>query len=202
MLEGKLLLATRNEDKIVEIKQLLHGFDFTIHALSDYVDLPETIEDRDSLKGNAIKKAQEAFKQTGMPALADDTGLEVDALDGRPGIYSARYAGNDATYSDNVNKLLKELKFKTGKERCARFKTVAALKVKNKIYLFDGVCEGRITDDLKAKQGFGYDPVFRPDGYEKTFAEMDMETKNQISHRGRAFKKVAAFLEYYTHYVV
>jgi len=198
MIEDKLLLATRNEDKIVEIKQLLHGFDFTIQALSDYVDLPETIEDRDSLKGNAIKKAKEAFQQTGIPTLADDTGLEVDALDGRPGVYSARYAWEDATYTDNVDKLLEELEGVTGKERSARFRTVAALKIKSKVYLFDGVCEGRITDDLTVQKGFGYDPVFKPEGYDNTFAEMDAETKNQISHRGRAFKKVVAFLRYNT----
>mgnify|MGYP005841134661 FL=1 len=197
MINDQLILATRNKDKIVEIEQLLEEFDLSITTASEFADLPETVEDHDTLRGNAIKKAKEVFIHTGIPSVADDTGLEVDALDGRPGVFSARYAGEKASYSDNVTKLLEELKGVESEQRTARFRTVAALALEKKVYLFDGVCNGFITEKPSGTGGFGYDPVFKPEGYEQTFAELDAAAKNTISHRGRALNKLKAFLAYH-----
>mgnify|MGYP006424792017 CR=1 FL=1 len=197
MINDQLILATRNKDKIVEIEQLLEDFDLSITTASEFADLPETVEDQDTLRGNAIKKAKEVLIHTGIPSLADDTGLEVDALDGRPGVFSARYAGEEASYSNNVTKLLDELKDIDSEQRTARFRTVAALALEKKVYLFDGVCNGFITEKPSGTGGFGYDPVFKPEGHEQTFAELDAAAKNTISHRGRALNKLKAFLAYH-----
>lgn len=157
----------------------------------DIPDLEDVVEDQDTLEGNALKKARYVNKATGIPALSDDTGLEVEALDGAPGVYSARYAGEDATYNDNVMKLMGAMSDE--KNRSAQFRTVIALVDDDKEYTFDGICEGEITLDKRGENGFGYDPVFQPTGYEKTFAELDAAIKNNISHRGRA---VQAFIEF------
>ncbi|MGK7371693.1 MAG: RdgB/HAM1 family non-canonical purine NTP pyrophosphatase, partial [Candidatus Halalkalibacterium sp. M3_1C_030] len=154
----------------------------------DYPNLKEVEEDKLTLEGNAIKKARYVYEETGLPALSDDTGLEVDALDGRPGVFSARYAGEDVVYEDNVQKLLAELAGVDLKDRKAQFRTVAALVSDKGTHTFEGVCRGVILTEKRGEKGFGYDPVFQPEGYKETFAEMESETKNKISHRGKAIQ--------------
>jgi len=156
--------------------------------------LKEVEEDHPTLEGNALKKARYVYEATGLPALSDDTGLEVDALSGRPGVYSARYAGEDATYQDNLEKLLEELAGVAPKDRKAQFRTVAALVSGDDTHTFEGVCRGVILSKPRGDKGFGYDPVFQPEGYNQTFAELDPGVKNEISHRGRAIKKLRNFL--------
>lgn len=188
-----IVLASRNKHKIEELRSTLAPLGITLKSTYDFPDLEEVIEDRDTLEGNALKKARYVFKETGLPTLSDDTGLEVDALDGRPGVYSARYAGKDATYQDNVDKLLGEM---LGVDnRTARFRTVVALITESGVYTFEGVCKGTIIKEERGNQGFGYDPVFLPDGYDETFAELDADTKNEISHRGHAIQKFYDWLK-------
>ena len=190
---NKLVLATRNRNKISEMKELISELNIEIASAPDFPGLEEVEEDLPTLEGNALKKARYVHLQTGLPALADDTGLEVEAFDGRPGVYSARYAGEYATYQDNVLKLLSEL---DGiHERGARFRTVVALVSEKGEFTFEGVSKGRIEETQRGEKGFGYDPVFRPDGYEETFAQLDTETKNKISHRGKAIVKFISFLK-------
>ena len=180
----RLVLATRNPGKVSELAARLADLDVDLVSAAD-LGAPPVEEDADTLAGNAEKKARALFAHAGLPALADDTGLEVDALDGRPGVHSARYAGDDADDVDNRRKLLAEL---AGAEsRTARFRTVLAYVDGDGVRTFDGVCEGAITRAESGTGGFGYDAVFRPaqaDG--RTFAEMSADEKNQISHRGRA----------------
>ena len=185
----QLVIASRNPHKIQEILQPL-GIE--VLSTQDFAELEEVVEDKETLQGNALKKARYVASETGLPALSDDTGLEVEALDGAPGVYSARYAGKKASYQDNVDKLLVELKNAT--TRKAQFRTVVALVNGAEEFTFEGVCKGEIITEKRGSGGFGYDPVFRPDGYEKTFAELDSETKNKISHRGRAIQKFVEFL--------
>lgn len=182
-----IFLASGNSHKIEELRQLLEPLQIRIRSTRDLDDVEEVEEDQSDLAGNALKKARYWHNVTGLPALADDTGLEVDALNGAPGVYSARYAGENVTYSDNVEKLLRELEGKT--DRKARFRTVIAYVTDHGEQLFEGVCNGIITTETKGEKGFGYDPVFRPDGYSETFAELSAEEKNQISHRGKALEK-------------
>jgi XTP/dITP diphosphohydrolase len=188
---NRVILATRNKNKIEEMRAILAPLGIELVSALDIPDLEDVVEDQDTLEGNALKKARYVNKATGIPALSDDTGLEVEALDGAPGVYSARYAGEDATYNDNVMKLLGAMSDE--KNRSAQFRTVIALVDDDKEYTFDGICEGEITLDKRGEKGFGYDPVFQPTGYEKTFAELDAAIKNNISHRGRA---VQAFIEF------
>ncbi|MDZ7808139.1 MAG: RdgB/HAM1 family non-canonical purine NTP pyrophosphatase [Gracilimonas sp.] len=189
----KLVIASRNKHKIGEMQQLLSPLGIEVLSTQDFPDLKEVVEDRPTLKGNALKKARYVSGQTGLPALSDDTGLEVEALNGEPGVYSARYAGPSATYEDNVLKLLNEL---DGKEnRKARFRTIVALVEQNEEFTFEGICKGKIIEEQRGSEGFGYDPVFLPDGYEKTFAELDGSTKNKISHRGKAVENFVKFLK-------
>ncbi len=152
-------------------------------------DLPET---GSTLKSNAIQKARYVHDKFGVNCFADDTGLEVAALDGRPGVYSARYAGNSADSSDNIEKLLTELK--GVEDRRASFRTVIALIIANQEYLFEGIIHGTIAESASGSEGFGYDPVFIPDGFSKTFSEIGVEEKNKISHRSIATKKLVDFL--------
>ncbi len=191
----ELVLASRNEHKIRELRETLASLNITLHSALDYERLVEVVEDRHTLEGNAIKKARYVYEEIGLPALADDTGLEVDALDGRPGVYSARYAGEEASYQDNLEKLLSELAGVKMKDRGAQFRTVAALVSDGGTHTFEGKCRGVILKQPRGEGGFGYDPVFRPDGYEQTFAELDAEVKNAISHRGRAVEKLYAWLK-------
>jgi XTP/dITP diphosphohydrolase len=191
----KLLIATHNADKVTEIKHLLDGMDLEFTTLSAYPLIPQTIEDADSLEGNALKKAEEAFRATGLPAVADDTGLEVFYLNGAPGVYSSRYAGERATYADNRQKLLDCLRGVPPRRRAARFRTmVAFVPSPGKAHIFEGVCPGVIIEKERGSGGFGYDPIFLPDGYDETFAEMELSRKNTLSHRARAFQSFAEFL--------
>ncbi|MEQ8579640.1 MAG: RdgB/HAM1 family non-canonical purine NTP pyrophosphatase [Balneola sp.] len=189
----KLILASRNKNKIEEMKQLVTHLGIDVFSALDFPDLEEVEEDKPTLEGNALKKARYVNQQTGIPALSDDTGLEVEALDGAPGVFSARYAGENATYQDNVLKLLGALNGK--KNRAAQFRTVVALVDGGKEWTFEGVCKGKIISEQIGKKGFGYDPIFMPDDFAETFAQMDPNIKNLISHRGKAVQKFVEFLE-------
>lgn len=189
----KLIFATHNKNKLKEVRSLIPS---SIELLSlDDINLLEEIEETAAtIEGNAILKAQTIYKQTGINCFADDSGLLVDALNGAPGVYSARYAGehkNDSD-SDNLEKLLNEL----GKNdnRNAHFKTVMALIIDGKEYLFEGIINGTITTQKSGANGFGYDPIFLPNGYTETFAEMSSEIKNVISHRAKAMKQLVEFV--------
>jgi XTP/dITP diphosphohydrolase len=188
----KLILASQNEHKIQELRELTSRLGIEILSARDFNQLEDVIEDQPDLEGNALKKARYVNKVTGFPALSDDTGLEVEALNRAPGVYSARYAGEDASYQDNVKKLLNQLKGKSNRK--AQFRTVVALVDGDNEYTFEGVCKGEILTEQKGEGGFGYDPVFKPEGYDQTFAELSSEVKNEISHRGRAMVKVLEFL--------
>jgi len=188
-----IFLASGNAHKIEELKQVLQPLGIDLKSTLDYPDAEEVVEDQPDLQGNALKKAQFWFNKTGLPSISDDTGLEVDALNGAPGVYSARYAGENPTYDDNVNKLLKELE-DVG-NRSAQFRTVIAFVDGSDKYFFEGICRGIIIDDKRGSKGFGYDPVFIPEGYKETFAELSSEEKNKISHRGRAVQKFIKFLK-------
>ncbi len=187
----QIIFATHNKHKLQEVKKLLSD-KFKILSLNDiglYDEIPET---GFTLKENASQKSHYLVQRFSQNCFADDTGLEVDALNGEPGVFSARYAGEKATYEQNVEKLLTELK--GIKNRKARFKTVISLIYNNKEYFFEGVVEGQILTEKKGNKGFGYDPVFVPNGYNQTFAEINTELKNKISHRGKAVQKLVRFL--------
>ena len=190
----RLVLATGNPDKVAELRHLL-GDRYVIERRPG--DLAETVEDGDTLESNALKKAREVAEHTASLAVADDTGLFVDALDGRPGVYSARYAGVEASYDDNVDKLLSELADVVGSDkRSARFRTVVAVVWPDGTErTVDGVVEGWIRPDRRGDLGFGYDPVFVPEGGgDRTFAEMTAEEKHALSHRARAVEAALALL--------
>lgn len=188
----KIVFATNNRHKLDEVSRILGG-KFDLLTPQDCGITDEIPENQTTLKGNASQKAHYIYNRTGLDCFADDTGLEVDALGGEPGVYSARYAGESKDSNANIDLLLKRMN-KTV-DRKARFKTVISLIISGKEHLFEGAVEGVITGTKSGTQGFGYDPVFRPDGYDITFAEMDSDTKNEISHRGRAVKKLAGFLD-------
>lgn len=190
---NKLVLASRNKNKIEEMKALVSHLGIEVFSALDFPNLEEVEEDQPTLEGNALKKARYVNQQTGIPSLSDDTGLEVEALNGEPGVYSARYAGEHATYQDNVLKLLSALKDKSNRK--AQFRTVVALVDGNEEYTFEGVCKGKIIEEQKGKKGFGYDPIFMPEEFAETFAQMDASIKNIISHRGKAVQKFLEFLE-------
>ncbi len=198
----EIVLATRNKKKIEEIRRIAADLPITVLSLDDFPDCPETVEDRDSFEGNATKKATEVCRCTGKPALADDSGLEVDALGGAPGIYSARYAGGAGGSNDvrNYEKLLDELKNTPDEKRGARFVCCIAISFPDGTEkTFFGYAKGRISRDPRGKTGFGYDPVFIPEGYKVTFAEMAGDEKDALSHRGKAIEKVAEFLHSILH---
>lgn len=190
-----IILASRNEHKIKELKESLEVLGIELKSAPEFPNLKEVKEDKLTLEGNALKKARYVYEETGLPALADDTGLEVDALDGRPGVFSARYAGEGSTYQNNVEKLLDELAGVALKDRGAQFRTVVALVSDQGTHTFEGICRGVILNEQRGDKGFGYDPVFQPHGFEETFAEMDSETKNKISHRGKAVQKLLEWLK-------
>jgi XTP/dITP diphosphohydrolase len=187
----ELLFATNNRHKIHEIKEIL---DESIHVLSleDVGFNGDIPEEQDTLEENALQKAEYVYNLYGIDCFADDTGLEIEALNGRPGVYSARYAGSLKDPEENMNKVLKELEGKDN--RSARFKTVISLIYNNNKYVFEGIVKGKILHDKRGEEGFGYDPIFQPDGYNQTFAEMPLNIKNKISHRSRAIRKLAIFL--------
>ena len=198
----KIVFATNNKNKLSEIREIL-GSGFEVMSLAEigcHEDIPET---GNTLLDNAVQKARYVFEKYGYDCFADDTGLEVDALDGEPGVHSARYAeGTDHDSNANMDKLL----YKLGDEsrRTARFRTVIALLQKQQsgesagegsvLHIFEGKVEGSIIKEKRGAEGFGYDPIFMPEGYDKTFAELGLDVKNQISHRARAVKKLADYL--------
>ena len=188
----KIVFATNNKHKLDEIRKIL-GENFEIVSLKEIgcdIDIPET---GNTLEVNALQKAEYVREHYGIDCFADDTGLEVDALNGQPGVHSARYAeGTDHDSNANMNKLLKELG--NNNNRKARFRTVIALFLNGETHLFEGIVNGHIAYEKHGTEGFGYDPIFVPEGYEQSFAELGMDIKNHISHRARAVKKLADFL--------
>ena len=186
----KLVLATRNLGKVRELSEMLgNRRDIKILSIKDFPNAPEVIEDGLTYHENAQKKATQTANYTGYLTLADDSGLEVDALDGAPGVHSARYAGTNASDADRIDKLLSAIKDEPDDPRTARFKcTMAVAKPNGHVDVVVGVCDGQIIHEPRGNQGFGYDPVFVPHGYDQTFAELGEEVKNQISHRSKALK--------------
>ena len=187
----KLVFATNNKHKLEEIRALVSD-SIEIVGLRDIGCFEEIDETENTLEGNAKIKSDYVSNKFGLDCFADDTGLEVDALDGAPGVYSARYAGEDATFQDNVDKLLDALK--DIDNRRARFRTVISLILEGHQHYFEGICEGEITREPQGTEGFGYDPIFKPVGSKVTFAQMSMEEKGRISHRGKATQKLITFL--------
>ncbi len=191
-----LVVATRNKGKILEINALLAGLVDRISGAGDYVDFPETIEDGATFEENALKKAREAVLFTGLPALADDSGLVVDALDGRPGVFSARYAGEGAGDTANNARLLEECRDIPSDRRQAAFVCVLAFVTPEGVEkLFTGRVAGRILTAARGEGGFGYDPLFLVDGFERSMAELTLAEKNGVSHRAWAFMKFREYLE-------
>ena len=188
----KLVFASNNAHKLAEIRSILAGR-VEVVSLSDidcHDDIPETA---DTLEGNALIKARHIWEHYGLYCFADDTGLEVEALDGAPGVYSARFAGEKATFEDNISLLLERLQGVPAPRRAA-FRTVIALIDEYGTHLFEGSVAGEITEERLGEQGFGYDPVFLPEGQTKTFAQLTESEKNSMSHRGRAIQKLASYL--------
>jgi len=191
----ELVLATRNHDKVIELVALLGDLGITIRTLDEFPDAPDVVEDGGTCEANAVKKARAIAESTGLPAVADDTGLEVDALGGWPGVYAARYAGEDATYEDNCRKLLRELTGVPREQRTARFLTVAAIALPSDgIRVAQGTLEGVIAEEASGTLGFGYDPVFLIPELGKTLAQLSADQKNTISHRAKAVTKVREIL--------
>ena len=192
----ELVLATRNRHKGEELAALLGDLGVTIRTLDEFPDAPEVIEDGDTCEANAVKKARVIAEFTGLPAVADDTGLEVDALGGRPGVYAARYAGEDATYEGNCRKLLRELADVPRERRTARFLTVAAIALPSEdIRVTRGTLDGMIAEEATGTLGFGYDPVFLIPELGKTLAQLSPDQKNTISHRAKAFTQAKDLLK-------
>jgi len=187
----KLVFATHNNNKLKEVQQLLPNH-IKLLSLDDISCTEEILETENTLTGNAKLKADYITRTYGYDCFADDTGLEVDALYGAPGVYSARYAGEPQNGEMNIQKLLVNLNEESN--RNARFKTVIALNLKGKQYLFEGICKGEILNQKQGEKGFGYDPIFKPEGFTKSFAEMTLEEKSRISHRGKAVREFVSFL--------
>ena len=190
----RLVLATRNPGKIIEIRSILRELPVEIKSLSDFPDLPDVVEDGKTFEQNAFKKAREIFLALHIPALADDSGLEVYSLGMRPGVYSARYAGEHVSYADNNRKLLGEMNGMPPGQRRARFRCVTAFASENFEKVTEGICEGRIIEAPRGTGGFGYDPLFVPEGYQETFGELPLETKNRLSHRAKALGLMSEIL--------
>ncbi len=188
----KLVFATHNKNKVEEVRAIFPAH-ISLLSLTDIGCLEDIPETGKTLQENAILKANYVTQNFGYPCFADDTGLLVDSLNGAPGVYSARYAGEQRDADDNMDKLLKELVNKT--ERTARFETVIALNINNEQYVFTAKVEGVIIQEKIGEKGFGYDPVFKPNGYTKTFAELPLEVKNKIGHRGKAIQKLIMCLK-------
>lgn len=188
----QLVFATHNKNKLKEVKKLLPA-SITLLSLDDigcFEEIPETAQ---TLTENALLKAKYVKDTYGYDCFADDTGLEIEALNNAPGVYSARYAGPSSNALDNMNKVLEQLKNQNNRK--ARFKTVIALLLNNEQHIFTGICKGEITKEKVGDNGFGYDPIFKPEGYTKTFAQISIETKNKISHRGKAFRIFNSFFQ-------
>jgi XTP/dITP diphosphohydrolase len=186
-----LIFATNNQHKLDEVRSI-PGLKYNIIGLKEAGIEIEIPEPYDTLEQNASEKSGVIYSLTGKDCFSEDTGLEVDALNGEPGVKSARYAGDDRSFSNNIYKLLHKMKGKT--DRGARFRAVISLMLGGKEYIFEGICKGIIIADIRGNEGFGYDPVFIPDGANKTFAEMDMPEKNRYSHRKKAIDRLTRFL--------
>ena len=186
----ELVIATHNKDKFKELFLGLKSLELKLHSLNDFPEIGEIIEDGDTLEENALIKARSVFKLTGLPSISDDTGLEVAVLNGQPGIYTARYAGENCSYSDNVNKMMDEMKLVPWESRNAEFKTYMAYVDKHVELTACGVVKGKIDKKIKNVGGFGYDPIFYVSEFKRTFSEMSIEQKNKISHRGKAIKAI------------
>ncbi len=188
----KLVFATNNRHKLRELQQIL-GNSIQLLSLTDIGCNDEVPENQETLEGNAAEKAFYIYNKFGYNCFADDTGLEIDALDGAPGVYSARYAGPEKLASDNMAKVLREME--EINLRKARFRTVISMVIDGKEKQFEGIVDGEILREARGTEGFGYDPIFRPDEFSESFAEMDAEVKNKISHRGRAVEKLVDYLK-------
>lgn len=187
----KLIFATNNQHKVDEIRHRI-GQRFELMTMKEAgidMDIPEP---HDSIEANATEKSTTIYRITGINCFSEDTGLEIDALNGEPGVKSARYAGEEKSFQKNTDKVLSGLKGRI--DRNARFRTIISLIIDGRENLFEGICSGRITEEAKGEQGFGYDPIFIPDGSEKTFAEMELKEKDLYSHRAKATEKLVAFL--------
>ena len=194
MISGEIIIATRNEGKVTEFRELFKESFKKVLSLNDFENVPEIVEDRDSFRGNALKKAETISKMFNRTALADDSGLVVDSLGGEPGIYSARYAGEDADDEENIIKLLKNMEGK--KDRKAKFVCALAIVFPDgNSEVFEGECHGEITEMKIGTNGFGYDPVFYLSQYKKTMAEISPEIKNSISHRSESAKQLIDYLK-------
>ena len=193
----EIVLATHNEDKCAEMSALLSSFSIKILSLENFPEIGEIIEDGATLEENALIKARTVYSLTGFYAWADDTGLAVNALGGQPGVYSARYAGENCSYSDNIQKLLQEMEDVPKNMRTAHFKTVISLVGENMELVSEGIVEGMITTKPKGVGGFGYDPVFYVLEKDKTYSEMKITEKNQISHRGKAIQNMIKLLQFH-----
>ena len=187
----QIVFATNNQNKLREINHIL-GDSFQLLSLRDLKIEDDIPENEPTLEGNALHKARYIYRIVNMDVFADDTGLEIDALNGQPGVHSARFAGEDKDSNANIEKVLALLGSET--DRRARFRTVIALIIDGKEFLFEGTAEGKIINEKRGNEGFGYDPVFVPEGSDRTFAEMPLSEKNLISHRARAFEKLRKFL--------
>lgn len=187
----QLVFATNNLNKLKEVQSLIPQ-DIKLLSLKDIGCFEEVPETQPTIEGNAIQKAAYIKNHYGFDCFADDTGLEVEALHGEPGVFSARYAGEQCDANDNMDKLLKNLKDQSN--RSAQFKTVIALHLNDTLQTFTGICKGEITTKTYGEQGFGYDPIFKAEGFNRTFAEMTLEEKNTIGHRGKAVKQLINFL--------
>ena len=195
----RLVLATNNRHKVTEIQAILRsaGLKLKVLTLDDFPKARPVVENKPTIEGNARKKAVEVARRTGVPALADDTGLFIDALDGKPGVYSARFAGPGCTFQDNNAKVLRLMANVPAPKRRAVFRCVAALALPNgKSAWVEGRIVGRISNEISGEKGFGYDPIFRVPSLRRTFAEMSAAQKNQVSHRGRAFRRVPALVKF------
>ena len=192
---NKIFLASKNKGKISEIKSYLNGFGLEVFSLIDTPNINDIEETGNSFEENALLKAKAVYNIVKIPVLSDDSGLEVDLLDGRPGIYSARYSGINADDKSNNEKLLAELRDSTEDRRTARFRCVLCLYDGENSRFFEGVCEGKIDFSSKGKNGFGYDPLFIPSGYSNTFGELSSEVKSSISHRAKALLSLKKYLE-------
>lgn len=188
----KLIFASSNKNKFIEVEKIIPK-NIKLGNLIELNFFEEIPENEDTIEGNATFKANYINSKFNVNVFADDTGLEVQALDGKPGVHSARYAGNECNSEKNITKLLKELK--NIKNRKARFKTIIALVLNKKSYQFEGIINGEILLSKKGKNGFGYDPIFKPDGYQKSFAELSIDVKNKISHRALAINKLIDFIK-------
>ena len=191
----KIVLATRNKHKIEEIKTILHDLPLEILTLNDYPDVPVLREDGTTFQENSLQKAQAVYQHTKLAALADDSGLEVFYLNGRPGVISARYAGNGASDEMNNEKLLRQMRGVAPRRRKAQFRAVLTLLDDKGVKVTEGICPGTLVESPRGTNGFGYDPIFMPDGFSRTYAELTSEEKNRISHRARALAAMREVLQ-------